>query len=98
MTTATLTRPKRTRLSERVTSQPGRVDREAGVIFGVKIIGRHSRNGRTYSDRALSEAVNLYEAPASGNYWAACCVSGWLIQATVGRAGGWGGLVTNRSG
>jgi hypothetical protein len=47
---------------------------------------------------ATAEAVNLYEAPASGNYWAASCVSGWLIQATVGRAGGWGGLRTNRSG
>jgi 4-carboxymuconolactone decarboxylase len=46
----------------------------------------------------LTEAVNLYEAPALGNYWAASCVSGWLIQATVGRAGGWGGLRTNRSG
>jgi hypothetical protein len=47
---------------------------------------------------SVAEAVNLYEAPASGNYWAASCVSGWLIQATVGRAGGWGGLRTNRSG
>ena len=45
-----------------------------------------------------TEAVNLYEAPASGNYWAASCVPGWLIQATVGSAGGWGGLRTNRSG
>ena len=45
-----------------------------------------------------AEAVDLYEAPASGNYWAASCVSGRLIQATVGRAGGWGGLPTNRSG
>jgi hypothetical protein len=46
----------------------------------------------------VAEAVNLYEAPASGNYWAASCVSGWLIQATVDRAGGWGRLRTNRSG
>jgi hypothetical protein len=45
-----------------------------------------------------TEAVNLDEAAASGNYWAASCVSGWLIQATAGTAGGWGGLRTNRSG
>jgi len=46
-----------------------------------------------------AEAVNLYEVSASENYWAASCVvSGWLIQALVGRAGGWGGLRTNRSG
>lgn len=38
-----------------------KVDREKGVIFGVKCLGRESKNGRTYSDRALSDAVNLYE-------------------------------------
>lgn len=37
------------------------VDREAGVIRGVKIIGRQSRNGRIYSDRALEQAAKLYE-------------------------------------
>ena len=44
------------------------------------------------------EAVNLYEAPASGNYWAASSVSGLLIHAVVGSLGGWGSLRTNRSG
>jgi hypothetical protein len=38
----------------------GRVDREAGVIRGVKLLGRKSRNGRTYSERALRNGVALY--------------------------------------
>jgi len=37
------------------------VDRESGVIRDVKILGRESKNGRTYSDRALREAAKLYE-------------------------------------
>jgi hypothetical protein len=37
------------------------VDREAGVIRGVKVLGRTSRNGREYSDRALAEAAKFYE-------------------------------------
>lgn len=40
---------------------PMRVDREAGVIRGVKILGRESRNGRTYLPEALSQAARLYE-------------------------------------
>jgi len=38
-----------------------RVDREAGVIRGVKILGLQSRNGRTYLPEALTQAVRLYE-------------------------------------
>lgn len=38
-----------------------RVDREAGVIHGVKVLGRESKNGREYSDKALAEAAKLYE-------------------------------------
>lgn len=38
-----------------------RVDRQAGVIRGVKILGIHSRNGRTYLPEALTEAASLYE-------------------------------------
>src|SRR4030095_11229829 len=45
-----------------------------------------------------AEAVNLYEAPASRNYWAACSVSGLLIHAVVGSLGGWGSLRTKRPG
>lgn len=38
-----------------------RVDREQGVIRGVKILGLESRNGRSYLPEALSTAVPLYE-------------------------------------
>jgi len=38
-----------------------RVDRKAGVIRGVKILGMKSRNGRTYLPEALSQAARLYE-------------------------------------
>ena len=38
-----------------------RVDRKNGVIRGVKILGVHSRNGRTYLPEALIEAARLYE-------------------------------------
>jgi hypothetical protein len=38
-----------------------RVDREAGVLFGVKIIGCASRNGREYPNDTLREAIPLYE-------------------------------------
>lgn len=37
------------------------VDRDAGVIRGVKILGRESANGRTYSDQAMREAALLYD-------------------------------------
>ena len=40
---------------------PMRVDREAGVIRGVKILGVESRNGRAYLPEALSQAASLYE-------------------------------------
>jgi hypothetical protein len=38
-----------------------RVDREAGVIRGVKVLGLESRNGRTYLPEALAQAAQLYE-------------------------------------
>ena len=37
------------------------VDRKSNVIQNVTLLGKHSRNGRTYSDRALEDAVRLYE-------------------------------------
>ncbi|MCH8922640.1 MAG: hypothetical protein IIA67_05775, partial [Planctomycetes bacterium] len=37
------------------------VDREAGVLKGVKILGLQSRNGRSYLPEALSSAAVLYE-------------------------------------
>lgn len=51
------------KLYEISTIGPGRsaVDRENGVIKGVRILGRESKNGREYSDRALQEAAKKYE-------------------------------------
>lgn len=50
-------------LREFVDWQPGglRVDRQEGLIRGVKILGLRSRNGRQYLPQALQEAVGLYE-------------------------------------
>jgi hypothetical protein len=38
-----------------------RVDRESGVIHGVKLLGLESRNGRSYLPDALVSAIPLYE-------------------------------------
>src|SRR3954454_10414842 len=38
-----------------------RVDRAAGVIRGVKLLGLSSRNGRRYREDALTGAIGLYE-------------------------------------
>jgi len=38
-----------------------RVDRQAGVIRGVKVLGLESRNGRTYLPETLAQAAPLYE-------------------------------------
>ncbi len=38
-----------------------RVDRNVGVLRGVKLLGLESRNGRTYLPEALTEASHLYE-------------------------------------
>lgn len=50
-----------TPLVEITYSESPQVDREAGVIRGVRILGRSSRNGREYSDAALRQAARLYE-------------------------------------
>src|SRR4051812_14154043 len=42
-------------------SQRLRVDHDAGVIRGVKLLGLDSRNGRRYRENALIEAIGLYE-------------------------------------
>lgn len=42
-------------------ANPLRVDKSAGIIFGVKIIGFDSDNGRTYLPEALKAAKQLYE-------------------------------------
>lgn len=38
-----------------------RVDREQGVLRGVKLIGLESRNGRRYRESTLDQATSLYE-------------------------------------
>ncbi len=48
-------------LTEFVASTAGRLDRSSAVIRGVKILGRQSKNNRTYTREALSSAVRLYE-------------------------------------
>lgn len=40
---------------------PLRVDRDRAVIYGVKILGLESQNGRVYTPQALAEARQLYE-------------------------------------
>lgn len=37
------------------------VDRENGILRGVKILGSKSKNGRTYTEAAQKKAVGLYE-------------------------------------
>ena len=50
-----------TMLQERVAAGVGRVDRENGVIHGVRILGRVSKNNREYSPEAIRGAAKLYE-------------------------------------
>lgn len=38
-----------------------RIDSEAGIIHGVKVLGPRSRNGRIYDDKAIRKAVSFYE-------------------------------------
>lgn len=45
-------------------STPRRVDREAGIIYGVKVVGTKSQNRRSYPLEVLSRAIPLYENAA----------------------------------
>jgi hypothetical protein len=62
MTTLTRTR-RRVSLREGLarTTQPLRVDQDQGIIYGVKILGWDSDNGRKYLPEAGRAAVPLYE-------------------------------------
>ena len=42
-------------------SKPSQVDREAGVIRGVKVLGAESRNRRRYPQEVVARAKSLYE-------------------------------------
>lgn len=41
-----------------------KIDTDAAVIYGVKILGRESLNGRVYSQTALEQAAKLYDGIA----------------------------------
>jgi hypothetical protein len=38
-----------------------RIDRDAGVIYGVKVLGLVSKNGRRYQESAVRKAASMYE-------------------------------------
>lgn len=45
-----------------VTQSPSlRVDREKGIIFGVRVLGLKSKNNREYESRAADDAATMYE-------------------------------------
>lgn len=48
-------------LAETTYSESIKVDRDAGIIRDVKVLGRISKNGREYSDKALDDAARIYE-------------------------------------
>lgn len=53
---------KRLTLREDVRSSPHRrVDESRGIIYGVKVLGRRSNNGRIYPPEVIRQAAPLYE-------------------------------------
>lgn len=52
------------RFTEQQTLSPTAIDRDAGVISGVRILGAESKNGRRYSPRAMQAAARMYEGVA----------------------------------
>jgi hypothetical protein len=63
MATATAANPATETIQEYATSQGAKlgVDREKGIIHGVKILGLESKNGRSYLPAAVAKAMPLYE-------------------------------------
>lgn len=64
-------RTHRIKLREAVVKlgKPERVDRENGVIYGVKVLGPESANRRRYTLEAIRAAVSLYEgAPVNADH------------------------------
>jgi len=49
------------RITEFCQAGRGRIDRAAGIIHGCKILGRESRNNRSYPQEVLRKAAPLYE-------------------------------------
>ena len=61
---ATQARSKRRKvqLREKVVAGPdSRIDREAGIIHDVKVLGKESDNGRVYEESTFAQAVAMYE-------------------------------------
>lgn len=93
---------KVTSLTENIFANGAKVDRDAGVIRGVRILGRESKNGRTYTDQALAEAAKLYAGsgvnlnhPGKTEVNAARAFEagiGWLESITVKPDGVYGDL------
>jgi hypothetical protein len=54
-------KPRSILLEDLTRSKPERVDRDAGIIYGVKVIGLQSENGRRYTSQSLADAKQLYE-------------------------------------
>jgi hypothetical protein len=53
-----------TEILQEITNTPRcdvRINRESGILYGVKIIGCFSRNGREYPNETLRESIPLYE-------------------------------------
>ena len=61
MATATATYPETVQLYERASAAGGRVDAKLGIIRGVRILGRVSKNNREYSSEAIRGAISMYE-------------------------------------
>jgi hypothetical protein len=87
------------RISEWSASSSIKVDREAGIIRGVKIIGNTSRNGRFYPPEVLRAAIGLYEgvnvnynhARDGGTVRSVEDRAGWLRNVSEDQAGGLSG-------
>lgn len=83
------------------------IDRVAGVIRGVKILGASSRNGRDYSQQALRDAAAIYEGlgvntnhPSRATPNVSRTVEegvGWLENVTVKPDGVYGDLFVIKS-
>lgn len=61
MSTAAPKTSARETLIETVYSDSPKVNREAGVVAGVRILGASSKNGREYSEQAMQQAATIYE-------------------------------------
>lgn len=59
--TTTTRQPKPQRFTEKTIGSFERIDREAGLIRGVRVIGLESKNGRRYLREAVQAARPLYE-------------------------------------